>query len=70
MERTIENIGNRYLQERRYEEGEEQLIATLSVATIRKDTNFTCRIETDPPEERSMQVTVRGGWQMMFLYCE
>lgn len=39
---------------------EDQLVATLFVASVRRDATFTCRIETNPPEERNMQITVRG----------
>ena len=39
---------------------EDQLMASLFVASVRSDATFTCRIETDPPKEHNMQVTVRG----------
>lgn len=38
----------------------DQLVASLFVASIRKDATFTCRIETNPPDERNMQIAVRG----------
>lgn len=38
----------------------EHLLATLSVATLRRDTVFSCHIAADPPEEQSMQVIVQG----------
>lgn len=39
---------------------DDQLVASLFVASVRSDATFTCRIETDPPAERSMQIAVRG----------
>lgn len=39
---------------------EDQLVASLFVASVRRDATFTCRIETNPPVEENMQVTVRG----------
>lgn len=39
---------------------DDQLVASLFVASVRQNATFTCRIETNPPEEHSMQVTVRG----------
>lgn len=39
---------------------DDQLVASLFVASIRKDATFTCRIETNPPHEQNMPITVRG----------
>lgn len=39
---------------------DDQLVASLFVASVRRDAAFTCRIETNPPDEQHMQVTVRG----------
>ncbi|KAG0725221.1 hypothetical protein GWK47_004759 [Chionoecetes opilio] len=38
---------------------QDQLVASLYVASVRRDATFTCRIETNPPEERDMTVSVR-----------
>ncbi|XP_042205115.1 obscurin-like [Homarus americanus] len=55
---SVRAVANRKVQEER-QDAVEELLATLTVVTIRKDTNFTCHIETDPPDERTIQVTVR-----------
>lgn len=39
---------------------DDQLLATLFVASVRRDATFTCRIETNPPDEKSMPISVRG----------
>lgn len=39
---------------------DDQLVASLFVASVRTDATFTCRIETNPPDEQSMQIAVRG----------
>ncbi|KAK8735707.1 hypothetical protein OTU49_005276, partial [Cherax quadricarinatus] len=58
VETRIEPVNDSQAQSKR-QEATEQLLATLSVATVRMDANFTCRIETDPPEERSFWINVR-----------
>ncbi|KAK8404553.1 hypothetical protein O3P69_007661 [Scylla paramamosain] len=50
-------LGNTQGQEQHTQD--DQLVASLFVASVRQNASFTCRIETSPPEEHSMQVTVR-----------
>lgn len=39
---------------------ESRRIASLSVSSLRRNATFTCRIYTDPPQEKTLQVYVRG----------
>ncbi|XP_068204997.1 uncharacterized protein [Palaemon carinicauda] len=51
VERTTDAVGDRQIQE-------EKLVATLAVTSVRKDSVFSCRIDSDPPDQKNMPVKV------------
>ncbi|XP_066990053.1 uncharacterized protein [Macrobrachium rosenbergii] len=51
VERTSDPVGDRQIQE-------EKLVATLTVTSVRRDSVFSCRIDSDPPDQTDMPVKV------------